>query len=116
MDGRSALRRAIDSTEPIDVHLWMLVLVVMMGDIILTLFGLGYGLIERNPIVLFGLETFGQSILAFLKVPALGIGLYGWVTLSPTMRRLNLVGLAIPWSMAVCVNSWLILEQVGVLG
>lgn len=108
---REISQNAIESSERLDIQLWILVLIVMMGDIILTLFGLRFGLIELNPIVIFGLDTFGYAILAFLKVPALIIGFYGWVTLPPTMRRLNLLGLAIPWAMAVCVNSWLISQQ-----
>ena len=102
--------KALASTTKRDIEYWLLVLSAMTADIVLTLIGLGAGLIELNPIALFGINTFGYAILAFLKVPALMVGFYGWVMLPPPMRRLNLIGLAVPWCLAVMVNTWLIFQ------
>lgn len=82
----------------------------MIFDIGLTIYGLESGLIERNPIAVVGMEMFGYAVLAFLKVPAILLGLIGWAILSPSLRRLNLIGLALPWVLAVLTNTWLILS------
>lgn len=100
--------RALRSTDRRDVHLWFVVLTVMVADIALTKYGLGTGLVEKNPIALLGLETGGYAVLAYLKVPALLLGVIGWVVLSEPWRRLNLVGLALPWAAASLLNLWLI--------
>ena len=62
--------------------------------------------------MLFGLETLGYAVLAFLKVPALLLGVIGWVYLLKATRRLNLLGLAMPWVAAVLLNGWLLLSGV----
>lgn len=103
--------RRLDTTQPTDIYLWTIVLVAMTLDICLTVIGLRIGLIEQNPIALFGIRTFGYAVLAFLKVPALIIGFFGWIMLPPLYRQLNLVGLALPWVEAVIVNSWLIITN-----
>lgn len=107
-DPRGRAGRALPRTERRDVHLWFLVLGAMVADIGLTLVGLGMGLIETNPIALFGIETVGYAVLAYLKVPALLLGVVGWISLSRTARRLNLVGLALPWVAASLVNLFLV--------
>lgn len=99
---------AFRSTERRDVHLWLVVLGVMVADVALTMYGLSAGLVERNPIALFGIEAVGYAVLAYLKVPAIVLGLAGWVFLSECARRLNLIGLAIPWAAASVINLWLI--------
>lgn len=103
---------AFRSTDRLDVQLWLFVLGVMVADVLLTVYGLATGLVEKNPVALFGIETVGYAVLAYLKVPALLLGLAGWVLLSETARRLNLMGLAIPWASASLVNLWLILGTV----
>ena len=103
-------RGGLPPAERTDVYLWLLVLGVMVVDIALTLVGLGVGLIETNPVALFGIETVGYAVLAYLKVPALLLGVVGWVTLSRPMRRLNLVGLAVPWAAASLINLSLIVS------
>ena len=102
-------RLGLPAPEPVDVYLWMLVLTGMSLDIGLTVYGLEHGLIEQNPIAVFGMAIFGYAVLAFLKVPALLLGLVGWAVLSVEWRRLNLVGLALPWILAILTNSWLLL-------
>ncbi|MFD1632649.1 hypothetical protein ACOZ4L_07630 [Haloplanus ruber] len=97
------------SVERRDVHLWSLVIAAMLADIGLTVYGLQQGLLERNPILLFGLDVFGYAALAFIKVPALVIGVTGWFLLPTPSGRLTLVALAVPWIGAVGVNLWLIL-------
>lgn len=84
----------------------------MVADIVLTLAGFAAGLVETNPVALFGIETFGYAVLAYLKVPAILLGLLGWVVLSRTARRLNLIGLAIPWALAAAVNLCLIVDTI----
>lgn len=108
------LRRTLSVSPPTkqrDIQLWLAVLISMTLDIGLTIHGLRHGFIEQNPIVLFGIETVGYAVLAFLKVPALVIGFLGWITLPETYRQLNLVGLAVPWMSAIIVNSWLLLSN-----
>jgi hypothetical protein len=85
------------------------VIVAMLADIGLTIYGLKQGLLERNPVMLFGLDLFGYAALAFLKAPALLIGLAGWLLLPRHLGRLNLAGLAVPWIGAVGVNLWVAL-------
>lgn len=99
---------AFRSMDRLDVNLWLLVLAVMAGDVALTRYGLSVGLIETNPIALFGIDTFGYAVLAYLKIPAFLLGILGWVILPEHLRRLNLVGLALPWAVATAVNLWLI--------
>ena len=111
---RTRVNEAVASTEPRDIHLWLLVLLAMSLDIALTIYGLRIGLIERNPIVLFSVDMIGYSMLAFLKVPAIGIGFVGWFVLPKPARRLNLIGLSLPWFMAASVNAWLILQELGI--
>jgi len=94
--------------DPVDVHLWFIVLAVMVADITLTIYGLGLGLIETNPIALFGINTVGYAVLAYLKVPALLLGVVSCMVLSEQARRLTLIGLAMPWAAAVVVNFCLI--------
>lgn len=109
---RDSVGEAIRSTEPLDVQLWLLVLASMAADIALTLYGLRMGLVETNPIAIFGIETVGYAVLAYLKVPALLLGVVGWIVLPPGARRLNLVGLSLPWAGASLFNLWLILGTV----
>lgn len=112
MKFRDGIGRRFRLSRPVerrDLHLWTLVIVAMVADIGLTLYGLERGLLERNPIVLFGLNTVGYAALAFLKVPALLLGFVGWVSLPRTFGRLNLIGLALPWFIAVGINVWVIL-------
>lgn len=106
---RGAVGSAVRSTETRDVQLWLLVLATMVADIGLTLYGLRLGLVETNPIAIFGIETVGYAVLAYLKVPALLLGVAGWIVLPTTARRLNLIGLTLPWAAATLVNLWLIL-------
>lgn len=105
------VRARVPSPQGVDIQLWLLVLTAMTLDIGLTIYGLERGLIERNPIAVFGIDTFGYAVLAFLKVPAIVFGVIGWVFLSPWERRLNLIGLGLPWIMAISLNSWLILTR-----
>jgi hypothetical protein len=97
------------SLERRDVQLWVLVIGSMLADIALTIYGLEQGLLERNPIVLFGLDVVGYAALAFLKAPALLLAFVGWVALPTEFGRLTLVGLSLPWTGAVVVNVWVIL-------
>lgn len=99
------------TADRFDFALWTIVLTAMTLDILLTLYGLQQGLIELNPIALFGINTIGYTVLAFLKAPALLIGLIGWVILPKTYRQLNLLGLALPWIAAVITNTWLIISH-----
>jgi hypothetical protein len=109
---RDRIDRHFPLSRPVerrDFRLWALVIAAMVADIALTIYGLEQGLLERNPIVLFGLDVVGYAALAFLKVPALVLGFVGWVSLPRTFGRLNLVGLALPWLAAVLINVWVIL-------
>lgn len=106
------LKGHLQRTTPQDVELWLVVLIVMALDIVLTLYGLERGLIEQNVIVVFGIETLGYAMLAFLKVPAIGLGVLGSLTLPETYRQLNLIGLATPWLWAVMVNLWMIVTNI----
>lgn len=98
-------------TTRTDYGLWLLVVVAMGLDIVLTYYGLQHGLTEGNPIVLFGIETVGYATLALVKLPALGFGFIGWSTLPPKYYQITLVCLALPWVTAVISNSWLILTS-----
>lgn len=106
--GASAVLDKLDQPEELDFLLWTVVLCAMLADISLTLYGLGVGFIETNPIALFGLETVGYAVLSFLKAPALLVGVIGWVVLPTPLYRLNLIGLALPWLVVSLFNLWLI--------
>ena len=102
--------RLNNQTTSLDIQLWLLVLISMSGDILLTIIGLEMGFVELNPIIVFGMETFGYVVLAYLKVPAILIGLIAWLSLPIAKRQLILVGLALPWIAASLFNAWIILS------
>lgn len=95
----------------VDIILWTVVFTAMIFDIVITIYGLHQGLIERNPIALLGINTIGYAVLAYLKVPAILIGFIGWVALPQPYRQLNLVGLSLPWVAAIMMNMWLIVSH-----
>lgn len=108
---RSTVSGTLQTATRLDFILWMIVLTAMTVDIFLTLYGLQQGLIERNPIALFGMNTIGYAVLAFLKVPAILIGFLGWLILPKTYRQVNLIGLSLPWIGAISLNLWLIITH-----
>ena len=89
--------------------LWAVAAFALLGDLLLTRYGLALGLAERNPVAASVIATHGLSGMAALKLPGVALAL-GWrVVLPSAYRGVAPVALALPWLVAVGVNAGVIL-------
>ena len=85
--------------------LWGIVVVSMLLDVVLTAYGLQFGLAEANPVANHLIQQVGfVPAFVLLKGLALAVALLGWVALPENTRVIVPVGLAAPWCFAVAVN------------
>lgn len=97
-----------DSLSDIEMALWILVLVSMTGDIVTTFIGLHLGLSESNPIARVVIETLGVFGMVLMKTVAIAIA-FGCRRLLPySYRPIIPACLAIPWTLAVGINVFMI--------
>lgn len=87
---------------------WGLAVVVAVGDVVLTAQGVSAGLVESNPVAAWALGVGGVGGLVLLKGLALAVGVCGWLALPGRARAIAPLGLALPWTVAVAVNGWLL--------
>lgn len=96
----SALRRLTS----MEAELWLAVGLVMLGDVVLTLYGLGLGLSEANPLAVAVLDVVGAPGLVALKVAVLAVGGIGTWVLPDGTSGIVPLGLLLPTLAAVVVN------------
>lgn len=99
--GIGATRRRVARAER---ELWAVALLALLGDLVLTVYGLEQGLTEANPVARAAVERYGYVALAGLKAVALLVGVLGWVVLPRRYRAVIPLALAVPWTFAVVVN------------
>ncbi|KAB1188505.1 MULTISPECIES: DUF5658 family protein [Haloferax] len=93
-----------------DHILWVVTMLALVLDVLTTLYGLGRGLAELNPVVLAFIPTLGVvGSLLFLKVVVLTVALVAWVSLPKRYRAAIPIGVAVPWGIAGLMNTQLIL-------
>lgn len=93
--------------DPVERLLWVTAAVLAALDVVLTVRGLQAGLVEGNPLIALLLTDAG--VLAFVAVKGGALGLAAsvrWVR--PRWGPWLALGLAIPWLVAVSVNSFLL--------
>lgn len=122
MKNRKVPNRSIDDPGPVrgaitrlwrvinakERELWILVVGMLLVDFGLTVYGFQLGLVERNPIALALLSTFGVPGLLALKGGALAIAAILRPLLPDEYGALVPLALTISWSYAIIVNTVLI--------
>ena len=88
----------------VQVHLWLFVVVGMLADIILTIYGLEVGLTETNPIAVAALDASGAAGLFVIKLAALGVGGLVWLLVPRRVEGIVPLGLLLPSLGAVGIN------------
>jgi uncharacterized membrane protein len=88
--------------------LWVLVGVSLVGDIVTTFVGLHLGLAESNPIARSAIYSHGLVGMLVLKAFAVGVGLACRPLLPQAYRAIVPAGLAIPWTIAMFINIYMI--------
>ncbi|MFC4544499.1 DUF5658 family protein [Halosolutus amylolyticus] len=109
-DGASLRRRLPGDVTPVELEraLWILVGVSLVGDVVTTFVGLHLGLNESNPIARGAIYNHGLAGMLALKGVAIGIGLLCRPLLPAAYRAIVPAGLALPWTVAVFVNIYMI--------
>ncbi|ELK55698.1 MULTISPECIES: DUF5658 family protein [Haloferax] len=106
---RAALAHAVS-----DEHvLWTVTMLAFVLDVLTTLYGLGRGLAELNPVVLALIPVFGPvGALISLKLVVLAVAVVAWRVLPSRYRGAIPIGVAVPWGVAGLMNTQLILVTV----
>jgi len=95
-------------TRLFEPELWALLFVMMVLDVILTIYGLQLGLVEGNPIARAAIDRFGAFGLVSLKGLSIAIAIVGWARVERRFRGLVPLGISLVWGFAVAVNALLI--------
>lgn len=109
-DGAYARRWLPVEISPVALEraLWILVGVSLVGDIVTTFVGLHLGLAESNPVARNAIYSYGLAGMIALKALAIGVGLVCRPMLPRAYRAIVPAGLALPWTIAVFVNIYMI--------
>lgn len=99
---------AVISPVALERLLWGLVALSLLGDVVTTFVGLHLGLSESNPVARGAIEGHGIAGMLALKGVAIGIGLVCRPMLPTAYRAIVPAGLAVPWTIAVCINIYMI--------
>lgn len=91
--------------------LWGAVLLVMVGDLVSTVYGLRQGFAEGNPVAAAVLAEHGAAGLVALKGVALAWACAIWYACRRRYGVAALVGLLLPQAVALCSNLLLILSS-----
>lgn len=94
------------SSTALERALWLLVAVVLIGDVGTTVVGLHLGLTEANPVARVAIEGYGVIGLLALKVVAVALAYGCRQLLDRAYRPVIPLGLALPWSAAVVSNVY----------
>lgn len=89
---------------------WQLVVVALLADISLTIYGRRLGLIELNPLARTAIETYGNGAMVPMKAIVVMIALAAWSSLPKSQRWLVPLSVAIPWTAASLINLGLIVS------
>ncbi|WP_293032521.1 DUF5658 family protein [Natronococcus sp.] len=109
-DEGHASRRLPGELTPRELEraLWVLVVLSLVGDVVTTFVGLQLGLAESNPIARNVIYSHGLAGMLALKAVAVGVGLACRPFLPQLYRVIVPAGLAIPWTVAVGINLYMI--------
>ncbi|WP_338739454.1 DUF5658 family protein [Haloplanus salilacus] len=103
--GGAWLSRLAALTTAHAARLWVAVIVGLVLDAALTVYGIRLGLTESNPVAADLIARVGVvPALALLKGASLAVAVGGWFLLPERYRGLVPAGLAIPWIGAAAVN------------
>lgn len=94
--------------QALERALWLLVGLSLAGDVVTTFVGLQLGLTESNPIARNVIYSYGLVGMLALKGAAVGVGLACRPLLPQLYRVIVPAGLAIPWTVAVGINLYMI--------
>jgi len=89
-------------------YLWGVLVVALLSDVVLTGYGLQYGLSEGNPAMRLAIDAAGIVALLGAKVAVVGFGVVVRRFLDDRGAVVPL-GLSVPWVGAATVNAVLIL-------
>ncbi|ELY60679.1 DUF5658 family protein [Natronolimnohabitans innermongolicus] len=95
-------------TVALERALWVLVALSLIGDVVTTFVGLHLGLAESNPVARSAIEGYGLLGMLVLKALAIGVGLVCRPLLPEAYRPIVPAGLALPWTIAVFINLYMI--------
>ncbi len=110
-DGAHWYRRVdhgLEEMDRLESMLWIVVALALMGDVVTTFVGLHLGLMESNPIARAAIDGWGVVGMLVLKAFAVGIALCCRPLLPSEYRVVVPAGLALPWSLAVVINLFMI--------
>lgn len=100
-------RTVTERLAAIELQLWIVLLVTLFADVVLTHYGLQMGLTEANPLMRTAIEAAG--IVALLGVKLLIVVVGVGVRLSLDERGAVVpIGLALPWLLAATINAVLL--------
>lgn len=92
----------------VESYLWGILVVALLSDVVLTGYGLQYGLSEGNPAMRLAIDAAGIVALLGAKLAAVGFGVAVRRFLDDRGAVIPL-GLAVPWLGAATVNAVLLL-------
>ncbi|MDG5760073.1 DUF5658 family protein [Natronococcus sp. A-GB1] len=98
--------------QTLERALWILVALSLVGDVVTTFVGLQLGLAESNPIARNVIYSYGLAGMLAMKGAAVGVGLACRPLLPQVYRVIVPAGLAIPWTIAVGINLYMISQVV----
>lgn len=96
------------SPAALERALWVLVALSLLGDVVTTFVGLHLGLAESNPVARGAIDAYGVVGMLALKAVAIGVALICRPMLPAAYRPIVPAGLAIPWTIAVGINLYMI--------
>lgn len=103
-DGLAAhLEYLMGDTSTTEYLLWVVVIVALTLDVILTAWGLQYGLAEWNPVMRELIDGVGFPVLGLAK--ALVLGVAGLLRAArPELGALIPLAVGVPWMAVVAIN------------
>ena len=102
------LQRGLGNVDDLEALLWVLVALSLVGDVVTTFVGLHLGLHESNPIARSAIESWGLAGMLGLKAAAVGAALCCRPLLPSVYKPIIPAALAIPWTLAVVVNVFML--------
>ena len=101
-------RSAWGSLGRVERGLWLFTVGALVGDLLLTQYGLARGFTEGNPLVRHAIELGGLWSHGLLKAAVLAAGLGAWAVLPERQRQVVPLGLGLPWCSAAAINATLL--------